>query len=585
MRAYHAATVRRINVRMASASLLAAVWLLVAGSAPVQAECDPTICSGDPCTITGTHVIDTGCDLDFGCARVTIGATASLQGDNGSYTIEAGDLTVRGTLRARAGSIGVTTTACGLATGLFKTEIYGSSAATVDVSSGGDVTITAGGDCVLNGRVINADESWYYSINMTCANVSGTSAIHADGSGGNSGGMITIAATPGYVNLNSSITANGGGEYAYGGSVEVDAATTLTVGGSSKPVQAKGAQGGDGGSISLTAGDAATINGSMNVSGGGDTAGGGDITVDAASITTGTAWYANGSQSGDGGSITLWALPAAGAGTITTTTYNLLNAVGGSGGGYGGAVDVESNGTMNLSGDMSVAGSGTADWGADGGTIDIAASGAATLNSSLNANGSGDWGWGGDITVSAAGLTTGNSSVMKALSGSGGYGGTIDVSAAGSIDSSGDMDAGGTGAGASGGSVSITAGNGSSDTLTLRSTSYIQADSGGTDPSTSDGTVDLSGCNIDVSGVVDTRNIYLSGGANSFSYAGTFVTNAGSSLLANDDGGNNVSCRCVDANADSICDLPLTCANALPTFNGTVTPDATITPVMMPACS
>jgi hypothetical protein len=155
------------------------LYFAVAGSGPVWAECDTSICSGNPCTITGTHTIDDWCDLDFGGTDVTIAGTAVVEGDGNWLWIEAHSLTVSGTLRARAGMVDVTVT------GNFVTNVVGTSPGTVDLRDGGTAGVQAGGSCTLNGKNLNCDDTG--SLEIDCAGVTGSSAIHCDGAVGEGG--------------------------------------------------------------------------------------------------------------------------------------------------------------------------------------------------------------------------------------------------------------------------------------------------------------------------------------------------------------------------------------------------------------
>lgn len=180
--------------------------------------------------------------------------------------------------------------------------------------------------------------------------------------------------------------------------------------------------------------------------------------------------------------------------------------------------------------------------------------------------------------------TTSGSAIFDVDGGSGG-GGDITLEANGPITLAGDMTADGNdGAGG----ISITAGIRTGDTLTVQSTSRIEAVVPGT-AEADDGTVDFTACNVSLAGVVTTRNINSDGfGTNGVSYRGTFSTAGSSSLLADnavDAGENLVNCRCIDTSpADGVCDSPATCASS-PSFSGTVTPTATIVPVAMAACT
>lgn len=480
-------------VRSSAAFLLA--FLMV--SSPALATC-PT-CSSSPCTISGTHTL-AGTDVcDYTGKDVIL--TGTMQGDNntGCYEVIADNFTVRGTLRARGSCVVVTVS------GNFKTEVVSNSAATVDVrnaDSPGDGFFLTCGTATINGRDINADADGdqspaYYpsgDISFDCTGtITGTGGpIHATATGGDDGGDITLFTSEGAIDLTSAQDVSGGGDFSFGGSIYIEAGGNVTLGSSTRSLQAQSAQGGFAGSIEIYSSGTATINGGLNVNGNGEDSDGGSITVDAGSVITGSTWNARGDQGGDGGSIDV----TANSGTVTTTA-------------------------------------GSASWNVQG-------SGAPD-----------DGGWGGAISVSAVEDITLN----------------------------GDMDAAGSGDSASGGGISIV----TDGDITVQSVSRIEADSTGTDAS--DGYIDFSGCNITVAGDIDTRNTSLDSGTNTFDYGGTFVQNSGSTILADDDGGNDFNCRCVDTSpADGICDSPATCANA-PTLNGTVTPAANINKVARAACN
>jgi hypothetical protein len=349
------------SIRTVAGALLLATTL---GAAPraATAACSTAICGTSPCTITGTTTLDSGCELDFGSKDVIL--TGTLQGDNNvdCYTIKAHDLTVRGTLRARGSCIVVELT------GTFKTEIVSGSAARVDtrdVDSGGDGTFITAAAIVLNGRDINADSaSGYYGgeiyLNTPSGSISGSGgnqSLHANGSGGADGGSITVIADASSINLPGPIEVNGGGASGYGGAIYIEAATSVTMGG---VLEAHGGVDGDGGAIDVYAhGGTATFNGNLAVYGNGDTTSGGTIYVEADAVTTGTTWNARGDESGSGGSITVYAFPATGSGTITTTNGAAsFDTVGGSGGGSGGDIDIEASGSITLAGDMDAGGQG-----------------------------------------------------------------------------------------------------------------------------------------------------------------------------------------------------------------------------------
>ena len=57
--------------RLRLAAAVVAMTCLSVRAANAQ-ECSTAICVGNPCTISGTHLLTDGCDLDFGSKTVTV---------------------------------------------------------------------------------------------------------------------------------------------------------------------------------------------------------------------------------------------------------------------------------------------------------------------------------------------------------------------------------------------------------------------------------------------------------------------------------------------------------------------------------
>lgn len=342
-------------------------------------------CSSSPCTISGNHTL-AGTDVCNYTGKDVI-LTGTMNGDNntGCYEIIADNFTVRGTLRARGSCVEVTVS------GNFTTEVVSNSAATVDVrnaDSAGDGFFLTCATAVINGKDINADADGDQSpayfpagdISFDCTgNITGTGGpIHANASGGDDGGAITIVTSGGLVDLSSALHVNGGGDFSFGGAIYVEASGNVTVGGANKSLEAQSAQGGFAGSIEIYSGGTATINGNMNVNGNGSDSDGGSILVDANSMTTGTTWNARGDHGGDGGTIEV----TANTGTVTTTSgtaaWNVQGASAVDDGGSGGAITVDALDDITLNGDMDAGGSGDS---ASGGAIAISTEGDITVTS------------------------------------------------------------------------------------------------------------------------------------------------------------------------------------------------------------
>lgn len=468
--------------------------VLVVPVGPSLAACPS--CATSPCTISGTNTIGSGETCNYSGKSVIV--TGKLLGDNNAscYSVVADNLTVRGTLRARSSCINVDVT------GNFKMEVVSTSDANVDVSlanSANDGFFVTCGSATLNGKAIDADSdatvAGYGSagdVSIVCSgSITGTAqSIHAVGTGGDSGGDITIQSTTGSIDLGTAFDGSGNGTAANGGLLTFSAASNVTLGTSSRSLQSQ-ATGTDaiGGDLSITSNGTVTINGAINVNGNSAYAAGGTIGIVANSVATGTSWSARGDSNGDGGGIFVDAL--AGAGTVTTTVGNALWDVTADGDGFGGSIEIQAIGDLTFAGDMDAGGNG--------------------LNS---------------------------------------FSGEIDIRTTGDI--------------------------------SVASTSRIEADATGV--GSSDGSIYLEGCDITLAGVVDTRDADVSG-KNTFVYGGFFTQSSSANMMADDQFGNTVACRCVDTlPADGVCDSA-TCIHN-PVLNGSATPTSThVLPVSIPACS
>jgi cysteine-rich repeat protein len=398
----------RLRFSRSPLAALLIAQLGLAGRAP--AACDPGICSGDPCTISGTHLLDNFCTLDFGAKSVTVAATLETTA-GGAFTLVAGTLTVQGILRAPGGGIQIVTT------GNFRTESVAGSPGRLDVRASGSardsgwLDIVAGGNVALLGTDVSADGGSARdagSIWIEAAAINTASPLHANGMTGGIGGSIDLVATSGNVTLGATTAANGGGNNGEGGDVSASATGSIAV---TAPVQANGTLGGGGGVVSLDAGNGV-------------------------SIAAGVA--ANGSGGGWGGSITA----AASGGEITIAPMGSLS-VTGSGGGKGGEVALSAAGNVTVRGNIVATGSGS---GSGGGFITVSAKPASIdVSSTLDVRSTSSNGFfDGSITLGPA-CDIRLSGVLRARNPSL-FGGTVSVQYRGSFDASGatmEADAGG----------------------------------------------------------------------------------------------------------------------------------------------
>jgi hypothetical protein len=128
---------------------------VLAGAAPAGAECDVGICPGDPCTVTGKHVLDEECVLDFGDRDVTLAPGATLIVDQYAE-VSARNLTVQGRIQGQPLFIAITVTQD------FRTEGRGRLLGRRVSEDGGNVSIEAGGDVTFDGASFRLAGDWAY---------------------------------------------------------------------------------------------------------------------------------------------------------------------------------------------------------------------------------------------------------------------------------------------------------------------------------------------------------------------------------------------------------------------------------------
>jgi hypothetical protein len=358
----------------------------------------------------------------------------------------------------------------------------------------------------------------------------------------------------------------------------------------------------NGGTLQVTAGGAANILGKDVIADGGTNGTAGTITITGSSFHNTCSVHADASSDSDGGSITLEATN--GSVTVDGTT----TALGAGADGFGGAIAINATGTITTSKSLNVSGGG------EGGTIDVfttqtGSAGLMTIGGTVLANAtstdadagqitfdggslstSTDWtanaGTGGsfgeiDIAATGGDITTTSASSMTLNTGGGGSAGDVDIEGDHNVDLGGNITANSNGDGCFAGTVTVVAGN--NHTLYVRKT--IEA-KGTTANCFFDGTVDLSACNITLVTALKTRNSNVDTGlgTNFVTYNGSYTaTNA--TMLADDSGGNEIYCRCVDTSpADGTCDGTPTCVTAPSLSGATITPTQDLIPIPMAAC-
>lgn len=326
----------------------------------------------------------------------------------------------------------------------------------------------------------------------------------------------------------------------YTGFIDV-AANSIDV---TSPIHANSMSGNSGGVVILTATAGVVVDAAITVNGGGSLASGGFVSVEAG----GDIWMKK------------------------SVTAN------GDDGGFGGDVFFIAETDARIDGDISVRGVGSQ---GTAGSIELIAE-STTITGTWKTIGTG--GGGGDIDILSFGdtvLTT--TSSLSSAGSAAGDGGDIRIQG-GDIAAAGIITTNTAGLDSSSGSITLAADH----DLTISGSIEGKSSNGGL----FDSEVELSACNLSITstGSVKTRNTMVGGGLSTILYAGSFSTAPGSSVMTDDlgdDGGNFVSCRCVDSSpADGVCDTnPATCASAPMTSGMSITPAITVIPIALPACS
>jgi hypothetical protein len=359
------------------------------------------------------------------------------------------------------------------------------------------------------------------------------------------GGTIAVIAG-GAVTLNGTLVSADGGAAGDGGTIAI-AGTAIS---GTSAISAEG-NGGDGGSIELLTSQSVALTEDILLTG--------EVSVDAASSTDAVS----------GGTIRF------NAGDQLTISNDVLAR--GANNGPGGTILVYAGTSASMTGNWNASGVGGGS-GATGGRISLdAASASIGGNWTLTGNAGAQ---GGDVTILArSGTFSTSAGATIDVSGgnsSGGEGGEVDIRGSGNVTLGGNVTANGGGGGSRGGRIVVS----SSGTLSITKT--LEARSTANDGA-HNGLIRLYACAVSLTGHLKTRNPAGSG-ANVIRYATTF-TGSGSMLADDDTGpieGNRFECGCVDADANAVCDTPVTCASAPTTTGMTITPSPHTHPVPQP---
>lgn len=462
---------------------IGALGLAVGVPARVAATTANDLCAAtaNPCVVSVAVVVTDQSVIDVGARELRITSTGSLNAGTGMMTLRAGTLSVDngggvralGTATTRGGTISVE---AGTVTIAGAVDAGGSPGGTINVTATGAFTLSGS----MSARSLSRSEI-AGSIQISAATASLTGGVSLIGGFDSIGGDFSLDAS-GAISITSTIDANGGD----GGSIDITA----------------GARGGSG---SLTISDIAVLRADATTAGG--FGGSVDLRSQGDGVSSGTMTMAGllsvrGLQAtievggGSGGCIDL----AATGDILINRAGARLVAEGGAPDGDGGEVSLTSErGQIVLQGTISAAVSGPE---SNAGAASVDAGGDVSITGSITLTG-GDGG-GGELTVSSqtGSVTVGAQAVLDASSTATGQGGDIAIesgfAAAGqqAVLVQGRIAADGGSGGGSGGSISLTGGDSVrvAPTGTLRVVGTLGGGGGGTvDVAADPGSVSIEG--------------------------------------------------------------------------------------------
>ena len=425
-------------------------WALNACTAAQITAQDPSCPASGACTITKFFTIADLCVLDFTGRAVTVAASGTLDVGKVRATLKVGSLVVApggkivGEEDCYVGGVGCSTPDPSwtiISGGIVDVQKSGASIGAISIGGdwrGGLITITAAGNVTIGGDVK-------------------TNNVTSDGNGG----TVRITTTGGNIVTNSGSTlgAKGGGGYASGGSMYLDASGKVDVANS------------------------------IDVSGGEIGAGLVDVTAQQEVILRGV--NGDGSGGGDGGSVDIR------AGTFVQLLDHMTLRALSQGAGGGAAYVIASFGDITISGN--ILGDGASPDGVGANHL-FDAAGSITVSSgvTISTRGNGQEGDGGDISLSAGR----NITMAGSFDASGGDsgGGDVSIEARGTVTISGAIDATGRVKLADGGSISVLAGDNAVGSVTV--SALLDAGGGGCEGTPiscgEGGSVEIEGCGVTV---------------------------------------------------------------------------------------
>ncbi len=428
----------RSCLRSRTAALLSCLLPLGMLGASSCASVADELCTGDPCIIQGTHLIDDGSTLDFGSRDVVLAGTLDV--GTGTVLILAGSFQVaptgkligRGTTAQFGGSVDIDVIrdirldnpandaidlrggVSGGSLSLITAEgsILGAGgiwiSATAASGDGGILLIDAALDALLDGR-LNAEGGSGGGLGGDIDIQAGRDLriVDVDVDGGSFGAGTLTTFSAGATTI-ASVRATAQRAFGLGGVLTFDSFGSMRIDG---PIDARGCcallDGGDGGSLDATAGlqipgSSLVIAGQVLLNGRGIEACGGvaSFFARAARVEPGVPIDATGQCGGSVEIVAIDALQMDGA----------INVEAGNAG--SGDVTLSSGGELRMQGTIDADGGGTG--GGDAGTVTLDADGALHVDGTVTARALSGPSFGGLLSLSACDLRIGPAAVLRA---------------------------------------------------------------------------------------------------------------------------------------------------------------------------
>ena len=256
----------------------------------------------------------------------------------GPMTVQASNITIRGTLRGSAVTLDATAWVSVEPTGAVVAE---------QGNRGGRISVIA--DKISNTGQLRADGQTGGRIDVQARNILNAGSITADGTQG-PGGTVSIAFTGAYIDTVAALTTANSGSSGQGGHVVLNGGTTGRLFSSGR----QQAMASVGGSVDLLGREIVLDGGAVDVSGetgggairvGGDFHGRNPTVANAATVTVtpATTLRADALKIGDGGRVAVWS-------DAGTEFQGTVSARGGQAGGPGGFIEVSARGSLAYGG-------------------------------------------------------------------------------------------------------------------------------------------------------------------------------------------------------------------------------------------